>query len=580
MKTFCAAVVTLGALLASGCSGEDTGNGGAGAGAEGPGGSGGSAAAGTGGAATGGAGAGAAGSGGQGGTPAEGLDVTIDQGDLRGYLSEGVRAFLGIPFGATTGGDARWTGPAPAPGWSGVRDATELGPPCAQLNPTGTAFDATSTEDCLTVNVWAPAGPPEAPVPVMVWIYGGAYQFGSGGPPYNAESLVSAGNVVVVTFNYRLAAMGFFAHPALTEAAQAARVPPANLGLQDQQLALRWVQDNIAAFGGDRGNVTLFGESAGANSTCLHMVSESSRGLFHRAIVQSGLCLKPMLTLAEAEAKGARYAEAMGCTDPAEVLTCLRQLDMETVLTGPATAPPRIPGGLFYQDALEQLGFQPIVDGTLVAEQPAEAIAAGRVGDVAEVLHGATTDEGALFHVPPLGGDQPADDTEYEAALANRFGAHAAEVAAQYPVSDYPSYAEALSAVTGDAIFRCPAIRMAELLHAAGRTNYLYRFHLPVTSVFEGLSGRPFHSADIPYVFGHEYLLGSVPPEHAGASAAIQGYWTRFAASGDPNGGGAPSWPVFDDAAGHLNLDSPMSAGSDWRADGCDFWDAIAIVPF
>jgi para-nitrobenzyl esterase len=306
-------------------------------------------------------------------------------------------------------------------------------------------------------------------------------------------------------------------------------------------------------------------------------MAESSRGLFQRAIVESGLCMKPMLTLDAAETLGASFAAAMGCEgSPEEALSCLRALTPEAIQTGPARE--RLPGGVFFQASSEQYGFSPIVDGTLLTEQPEPAFAAGHFARL-PVLHGANTAEGALFHAAPLGGLQPEDDAAFMAALTVRFGARAADVAAQYPPADYPSHAEALSAVTSDALFRCPAIRMAEYLRDAGVDNYLYRFDLTVETSFAGLRGRAFHSAEIPYVFGNGYVLGTVANADEPASEAIQGYWARFAHSGDPNGDGAVEWPPFDAAAAHLELAQPIARGADWRSDGCDFWDDVAFAP-
>ena len=260
------------------------------------------------------------------------LTVSTAQGALHGKLSSGVRAFLGIPYGAPPVAEQRWREPQPAASWSGTREATAYGATCSQ---TAVGGMPSSTEDCLFLNVFAPEHVPSAPLPVMVWLHGGAYIFGSGGAPYQGDKLVQSGNVVIVTVNYRLGSIGFFAHPALTAEAKQRGTAPGNFGLLDQRLALQWVRDNIAAFGGDSSNVTFFGESAGANSVCLHLMSEGSRGLFQRAIVESGLCLKPALTLAEAEAAGERYAAAMGCSDPAQALTCLRALSSSAVTSGP-----------------------------------------------------------------------------------------------------------------------------------------------------------------------------------------------------------------------------------------------------
>ena len=499
------------------------------------------------------------------GTPAD-LTVSTAQGSLHGKLSSGVRAFLGIPYGAPPVADQRWREPSPAPSWTGTREATAYGASCAQNASGGMP---SSAEDCLFLNVFTPELSPSAPLPVMVWLHGGAYVFGSGGPPYQGDKLVQNGNVIVVTVNYRLGSIGFFAHPALTaEAAQRGKAP-GNFGVLDQRLALQWVRDNIAAFGGDSSNVTLFGESAGANSICLHLMSEGSRGLFQRAIIQSGLCMKPALTLKEAETAGERYATAMGCTDPEHMLTCLRALSSSAITAGPTTDV-LTPGGVFYQEAGKSV-YAPMVDGTVIKEQPEAAFAAGRIAHV-PVLHGTNTNEGVLFHAGVFGDVAPKDMTEYEAALRMRFGDRAPDVAARYPAMN-------LVPVTTDSIFRCPAVRMASYLTAAGVPNYLYRFNLALETPVPSLVGQAFHSADVPYVFGNNYSLGSVPADRATAVQTVMAYWTRFAKAGDPNAPGAQTtWPAYDAQKPHLNLEVPFSVGQDWGAD-CDFWKDIPVAP-
>ncbi|HLK37970.1 MAG TPA: carboxylesterase family protein [Polyangiaceae bacterium] len=273
-----------------------------------------------------------------------GLDLPTDKGPVHGSAAGGVRSFLGIPFGATTGGANRWKAPQPAAAWTSPRDVTKLGPICPQINPQTMGYDPTGDEDCLSLNVWTPDPAPTSPLPVMVWIFGGAYEFGSGGSmPYGGAQLVPKGNVVVVTLNYRVGALGFFASGALAAEGSGGA---GNYGILDQRAALQWVQTNIANFGGDKNSVTLFGESAGGNSTCIHLVSPGSQGLFQRAIVESGLCTKPAETLSGAETVGDAFASALGCSGSG-ALACLRALTPAAVTMGPANAPPMLPGGSF-----------------------------------------------------------------------------------------------------------------------------------------------------------------------------------------------------------------------------------------
>jgi para-nitrobenzyl esterase len=534
---------------------------------------------------------------------ASALDVPTDKGMVHGATSGGVRSFLGIPFAATTGGGNRWKPPQPAAAWTTTLQATALGPICPQIDPSTMAYAKTSDENCLSLNVWTPDPAPTTPVPVMVWIFGGAFVFGSGGAaPYNGNHLVPKGDVVVVSMNYRVGALGFLGHSAL--ATEDPSHSTGNYGLLDQQAAMKWVQTNIAAFGGDKNNVTVFGESAGGKSVCLHLLSQGSRGLFDKAIVESGLCLTPGLTLAQAEAEGDRFAEAMGCTgaDSATALSCLRALSATAVTNGPATAPAQLPGGTFYQDNSTTLSFQPIVDGVFLTDQPAILFAANKQAAV-PVLQGANTSEGVLFQIQALGPYTPVTtNADYLAALTRTFGANANAIAAQYPVADADAGAEvsdsgaasldagaggpvvfdspndALTQVTADAFFVCQARGLERILSASGVKTYLYSFNGPLTAVpVPQLVGKAFHSSELPYVFGNSYLLGSVPDAGVPLVDAMEGYWTAFAQHGDPNGGSNPMWPAYTTAGDqNLNLDVSITVGTGLEKANCDFWDGIA----
>lgn len=531
-----------------------------------------------------------------------GLDVMTDKGVVHGSASGGVRAFLGIPFAATTGGANRWKPPQPVTPWSTTLDATKLGPICPQINPSTMTYDPTSDENCLSLNVWTPDPAPAAPLPVMVWIFGGAYVFGSSGAaPYSGDELVPKGNVVVVSMNYRLGPLGFMAHSAL--AAQDPSHTTGNYGLLDQQAALRWVQTNIGAFGGDKSNVTLFGESAGANSACLHLLAPSSQGLFQKAIIESGLCLTALLDLTDAEAEGDRFAAAMGCTgtDEAAALSCLTQISASDLTSGPASPPAPQPGGLFYQDPGTSLSFKPILDGVLLTGQPAALFSANKEADV-PVLQGTNTDEGILFQIAALGAYTPVTTSaDYIGALTRTFGAGpAAAIATQYfvassdagaPLADagaapdaqstgavgFDDYNDALTQVTSDAFFVCQARRLERWFAANNQKTYLYSFNGPLTGVpIPQLVGKAFHSSELPYVFGESYLLGSVPDAGAPLVSAMEGYWTRFATTGDPNGGSDPNWPAYTVANDtNITLDTTIATASGLENSSCNFWDNL-----
>jgi para-nitrobenzyl esterase len=387
----------------------------------------------------------------------EGTEITVADGTVVGEIDGATRRFLGIPFAAPPMGELRWRPPEPPAPWDTPLDATEFSSACPQIGSLTSPEDSTE-EDCLYLNVWAPEPAPAAPLPVMVWFHGGSNVTGSTAdtipfvePPtlfYNGRGLVEEAGVVVVTANYRLGVMGFFAHQAIS--AQNPSSTSGNQGLLDQRMALQWVRDNIEAFGGDPDNVTIFGESAGAFDVCFHVASPGSRGLFHRAISESGGCTTALPTRQVAEAQADVFAAAMGCGDAADVAACLRSVSVSDLLTEAPVdgAQEELPGGDLYEGGTPRWDFGPIVDGSVLPEQPRALFAAGNVADVPYLL-GSNSDEGTLFHVLQI---PVSTDEEYLAALERRFGAPlAAQVAAEYPSSAYDSPQAALERVTGDA---------------------------------------------------------------------------------------------------------------------------------
>jgi para-nitrobenzyl esterase len=492
---------------------------------------------------------------------------------VRGKVVDGINAYLGIPYAATTGGANRWKPPQPATAWTTTLETTAFGKICPQITPGFTTYDPNSDENCLSVNVWSSNLAPTTPMPVMVWIHGGAFVFGSGGGSYDGAHLARTFGVVLVTLNYRLGSLGYFAHPALS----AEVTPPSSgaYGIQDQTLALQWVKNNIRNFGGDPANVTIFGESAGGHSVCFHLLSPASRGLFHRAIMESGYCTQGGETRTAAEAEGTRYATAKGCTDPAQALSCLRALPPTDLI---ASAPNTQLGGIFYQGKGEGFTFQPVIDGVVLPDQPATVLAAGNIAKV-PVIQGSNTAEGILFHSGVFGDMPLTTEADYRAALGRRFGTNVDAIVAQYPFSaSAPN--DALSVVSSDAFFVCPARRTARLLAGAGVTTYLYSFDGPLDPALRpALTGKSFHSADIPYIFGNTFVLGTIPEAYKPLAAAMQGYWTRFAKTGDPNGGTATAWPAYTTAQDqHLALGMTIAAGTGHNKAKCDFWDTITIA--
>ncbi len=509
----------------------------------------------------------AAGTGVPAGSGATALVVQTDRGLVRGVENSGAREFLGIPYAAPPVGPLRWRPPQPAARWRGIRDASKPGHVCAQNGSIATGVPVTSTaEDCLYLNVYTPAPPGFQPRPVMVWIHGGGFT-GGAGSIYDGAPLAVTGNAVVVTINYRLGPFGFLALRSLD-----ARSPDGSsgdYGLMDQQAALRWVQRNAPAFGGNPRDVTIFGESAGGTSVCDNMASPTASGLFAHAIAESG-CLQPSQDRQQAEQHDASFAAQLGCTNAATAAACLRGKPVTALLTAAGS----VPGG-----------WAPVTGGQPLPLQPATAFASGRYAHV-PLLQGTNHDDEQLsvgFEYGVLG--PPLTAAQYPAVLTSQFGAaDAAKIEARYPLAAYPSPGLAYASVLTDSQSSCPALATDTLASRSG--VYAYEFSDPdPPNDFSIASGITFsfplgdaHSTELQYVFGKIPSLDVTPPFTAAQfalSAQMMTYWSRFAATGNPNGGGAPYWPAFGPARQRVEeLTSTGTApttsfGADHQ---CAFW--------
>jgi para-nitrobenzyl esterase len=414
----------------------------------------------------------------------------------------------------------------------------------------------------------------------MVWLPGGGNQNGGasdnspligGGLLYDGRNLASH-DVVVVTINYRLGVFGFFSHPGLTAEGSAS----GNQGLLDQQAALAWVRDNIAAFGGDPKNVTLFGESAGSQDTCLQVVAPGGKGLFHRAVSESGGCTTYRKTKADAEAQVTDFAEALGCSTAHDQLSCLRGKSVKDLLVAaPVDGLPDggadLPGGSRFSGGTARWDFNPVVDGTVIPDQPRTLADAGRFANVPYVL-GSNFEEGRLFL---LGAAAVDTDADYEAALERLFGASAPTVLKAYPAGDFPTRLDALVRVWGDFRLGCPTYESAQRFAKQGASVYVYHFSR-TTPGLEALG--PTHGTEMPYVFGTLAKPGS---DDAALSETMQGYWTRFAKAGDPSGASAPTWPPFDDASDKsMGFDVPTQVLTGFRRKQCEMWESLYDADF
>lgn len=508
---------------------------------------------------------------------ASGLDIPTDEGPVRGRVVGSSRVFLGIPYARAPVGPMRWRAPEPAPRRMSVHDASSYGKICPQALPV-LGLDSRSDEDCLTLNVWAPSPAPARAAPVLVWIHGGAFQLGSGGDQYDGRKLAEATGAVVVTLNYRLGVLGFLTHPALSAESADAN----NFGIRDQQSALRWVRANISAFGGDDSNVTVFGESAGGNSICVHLVTPSSAGLFDKAIVQSGLCLKAGLSYAQSDALGQQLERDFGCAGAADVLGCLRAISADKLVAETAIDGQYL-GGIVYLNPATNYFFQPVIDGELIPDQLETLFARGAFHHV-PLLHGANTDEGALFHIPfPLGGIPIASRQEFVELIEGRFPGHTAAIEALYAPPKYESWNEALSQVTGDSMFLCPSRRVAAYITRGGQPNYLYRFAGTLESTLVSIiSGRSFHSAEVSYLLINDNPLGSIPSAKLPLARKLRAIWYQFASTGTPNGEPSlgPTWHPYDPSSrDEFVLDEPVTIQELSKRDECALWAKVAGAP-
>ncbi|MBW2453288.1 MAG: carboxylesterase family protein [Deltaproteobacteria bacterium] len=507
-------------------------------------------------------GTGGSGAGGGGGDP---WLVETESGPVQGTAIGTARAFLGIPYAAPPIDALRFKSPQPVEPWTEPLDGSEVGPACAQVSLLNGEVVSNTVEDCLTLNVWTPDASSSDPRPVLVWIHGGGFEGGSGhgDGATTGEHLAPAADAVVVTVNYRLGPFGFLAHPALTSE-DPARSTSGNYGLEDQRFALQWVQANVAAFGGDPNNVTVFGESAGGISLCLHLVSPESAGLLHQAVIQSGPCDIRVTTLNAAEQQGDELASAVDCDTATDVPACLRDKSATEILEA-------LPGkaGLMFGEGAD---WGPNVDGVVLLDTAGNLLEAGTYQDVPVVL-GSTRDEGTLFVA--LAGLTDITETEYEdrvMAFAAEHGGDGTAALARYPASAYDSPAAALSALLGHSVFSCPTRRAARALAGHGTPTYLYQFTHAIPFGVAGDLGA-FHSSELGFIFGASQF-GSLTPEEQPLYETMQGYWSQLAATGDPNGGTAPSWTAYDEAAdNHLELDLTITERAGLLSDECDFWD-------
>lgn len=466
--------------------------------------------------------------------------VTVETGVLLGEATEKANVFRNIPYAAPPVASLRWAPPAPASGWKGDRDAVQPGPSCPQpMNANGTpnsgGANGPTSEDCLQLNVYAPKKVKAAPV--MVWLHGGAHRTGAGWI-YDGSNFARDG-VVVVTVNYRLGALGYFAHPALTQAAGSQ--PLGNYGLMDQIAALRWVQRNIDKFGGDPKNVTVFGESAGGMSTLALLATPEARGLYHKAIVQSGLGWFEPKTLADQEKAGAEALTKAGVT--AATAEELRSVPVDRLVA-------------------VNMSFAPFVDGKVMTETASQALANGRFADVPLII-GWNSGEDSLMGPAPLRVEALSQVPPIARAIYREEAAEGDERLAR--------------ALFTDRVFGGPA-RWVAAQAASGHPAWLYHFSYVATRMRPNTSTAA-HAAEIPYVWeywGRRTPMSVVSDEDRAMATLMHACWVTFAKAGEPRCG-TEQWRAYDAADRLMEFGAESGVRTGFRKSRLDAVQAVAL---
>jgi para-nitrobenzyl esterase len=478
--------------------------------------------------------------------------ASIDTGQLKALQARGVLAFKGIPYAAPPVSAQRWKPPVAPAKWEGVRDATAYGDICMQKmpNPDNGIGQLPASEDCLTLNVFTQDTAHNARRPVMVWIHGGGFVNGSGSAELYDGSQLAKRGVVVVTINYRLGRFGSFAHPLLTR--EAGGAPLANYGMMDMIASLEWVKRNIGAFGGDKNNVTIFGESAGGMAVQKLMTSPPARGLFHKAIVQSGAGRENVLFIDRPNTRGLPSAESDGeafvksLSVDARTPADLRAISADAIIA--AGDPSTFSGG------------GPILDGQVITSSVVDAFKSGKEAPVP-------------YLVGYNSAEFPSRPADVDGSLKRTIGAGTADLPAL--IATYPDTDDMAARIVGDIIFGEPARYLAGLHATHGQPTYLYRFDVLSPSVRTKYKGTP-HAQERQYVFDtlHTSPYPTDDNDKAQAQFAVS-YWTNFAKRGDPNAADLPKWPRYAAATDELleftNV-GPVAKLSPHRAR----WDAIA----
>jgi para-nitrobenzyl esterase len=478
--------------------------------------------------------------------------VAISSGALQGLRLQALPrggVFLGIPFAAQPVGNLRWKAPQPPLMWSGTRKASEFGPACPQFPspwlPEMSGVQQMATDEaCLFLNVWTPELNPTTKLPVFVWVHGGGNVEGAGDWPPLGEALAERG-VLVVSFNYRLGALGFLASPSL--ASESAHGVSGNYGHLDQLAALLWVRENIEHFGGDPQRVTIGGQSSGSLDVCNLMSSPRASGLFEQAILQSGVCVDSVYPSAQAAGvSGDRLAKDLRVPPGPDGLKALRALPAERILQITKVDP--------------DIDLKPVVDGWVLPEQPASVFAKGKQMRI-PVLVGSNEDEVSIFASSIVGGKSWRPDTvaAYRQWLHNRFNSNAGQVFAQYPATSDGAARQVFEQMDTDFDFGFGAWLLANDMAQIGQKSFLYHFTYVGAGKFAKLGA--FHSEENMFLSRKYWTSWTSTPDDKLLSDAILGYWVEFIKTGNPNGSGLPIWPVWQSDGLCQNLGRTIGPG-------------------
>ena len=504
------------------------------------------------------------------------ISINTPTGEIKGRVESDHVAFLGIPYAKPPTGELRWAKPVVTDNFEQPYEATEFKAACQQFAQMNSVLN--SSEDCLYLNIWRPKSDIKN-LPVMVYIHGGGMATGAGSEDrYNGQALAINQNVIVVTLNYRLGFLGLLSLTGLTDEAGHS----GNYSFLDQNMALQWINKNIESFGGDPERVTLFGESAGANSTCFHMASPLSRDLFKNAILQSqglyGSCVNTIQTQQQAHENGEAFAKAAGCEDNA--LACLREkstfeIQWALFLSGFKNGP------LHASSALPLLAN---IDGYFLHEQPMTTFEGGEVNNK-NILMGINKNEGTLFSSFD---ENIENKQQYLQTLNQKYPSNSIEILQLYPFESYQNGNQALADILGDQAFVCRSQSLANSLSTAGSDVYFYHFTQsvesylkPVLTLFSGngLELGTFHTAEIPFVFGIESIFGNLKGTREITSNLLQEYWGNFARTGsvntDNNQGQAslPYWPIYKTTQSQvMSLQVQPSVEMNFKRNICQFW--------